>query len=145
MLNRATSTPSTSTQLHSVPPNSTHLHPALCNTLNVIRIKILLVFGHPKFRPKNSKLSILTENWRSWYLWGVDSESGLRFLKFRPQDPFLGKLVQKVKVVRFTWKLAHSVPRGCWFLFQHEFSEIPNLNVKDADFYSDISFLKFQT
>ena len=26
------------------------------------------------------------------------------------------------KVVRFNWKLAHMVSRGCWFLFQHVFS-----------------------
>ena len=26
---------------------------------------------------------------------------------------------KKVKVVRFNWKLAHMISRGCWFLFQH--------------------------
>ena len=36
-----------------------------------------------KFRPKKSKLSILTENWYTWCLGSADSESGLRFLKFR--------------------------------------------------------------
>ena len=49
----------------------------------------------PKFRPKNSNLLILTENWLTWYLGGADSESRLRFLKFRPQSSFLGKFGPK--------------------------------------------------
>ena len=49
----------------------------------------------PKFRSKNQKLSISTENWPTWYIGGVDSESTLRFLKFRPQNPFLGKFGPK--------------------------------------------------
>ena len=44
---------------------------------------------------KKSKLSVLTENWHTWYLGSADSESGLRFLKFRPQNPFLGKFGPK--------------------------------------------------
>ena len=36
-----------------------------------------------KFGPKKSKLSVLTENWHTWYLGSADSESGLGFLKFR--------------------------------------------------------------
>ena len=36
-------------------------------------------------------MSILTKNWHTWYIGGVDSESRLRFLKFRPQNPFFGK------------------------------------------------------
>ena len=49
------------------------------------------------------------------------------------------------KVVRFVWKLAHKVSRECRFLFQNQFSDIRNLSLENADFYSDISFLKFQT
>ena len=48
-----------------------------------------------KFGPKKSKLSVLPENWHSWYVGGDDSNSGLRFLKFRPQISFLGKFWSK--------------------------------------------------
>ena len=73
---------------------------------------------------------------------------------------------QKVKVVRFAWKLVHMVSQRCWFLFQHEFSQFSTLNsflgkfgsrnskllvlcknwhnVENTDSYSDISFLNFQ-
>ena len=44
-----------------------------------------------KFGLKKSKLSILLQNWHTWYLADVDSESRLRFLKFLPQHSFLGK------------------------------------------------------
>ena len=132
MLNRAPST----THLH---PAHFRLHPALCNTFNVIRTKILHVhkqflqileekfevvrftwklthmlswkcwfriqtwiFEIPsqnpflgKFEPKESKLSILPENWHTWYLGGGYSESGLRFSKFRPQNFFLANLSRK--------------------------------------------------
>ena len=47
----------------------------------------------PKFRPKNSKLSILPENWQSWHIGGADSRS--RLSKFWPQNPFLGKFGSK--------------------------------------------------
>ena len=36
-------------------------------------------------------LSILTDNWHIWYLGGADSKSGLRLLKFWPQNPFWRK------------------------------------------------------
>ena len=69
LLNRAP----TSTQLHPRPPSSfqsppscIHLHPAT-----------------------------LTENWHSWYIGRVDPKSRLRFLKFRPQNSFLGKFGPK--------------------------------------------------
>ena len=35
------------------------------------------------------------QNWHTWYLEGADSESGLRFLKFRLQNPFLSKFRPK--------------------------------------------------
>ena len=147
----------------------------------------------------------MNESWHTWYIGVVESESILRFLKIRPQNPFMGKFgpknsklpflseigthsiswmlipnpdldfwnfdpkihfwanldpkiqscpfclkigthgisrmliliptlvfwisnpnflfgqiwAKKVKVVRFNWKLAHMISRGCWFLFQH--------------------------
>ena len=79
----------------------------------------------PKFRPKDSKLFILTENWRTWYL-GANFESGLRFLKFELRNPFWGKFgpkKSKLPVLPENW---HT-----WYL------EI-------ADSYSNISFLNFQ-
>ena len=106
-------------------PHPTHLslHPTLCNTLNVIWTLISHISGNfPKFRPKNSKLSILTENWLARELRVAKSKSGLSFLKFGPQNPFLGKFVpkkSKLSVLPENW---HT-----WYL-------------EDADFYSNISF-----
>ena len=73
---------------------------------------------------------------------------------------------KKVKVVRFNWKLAHVISRGCWFLFQHQSHEIPTSffgkfgpeksklfvlsksshkwYLEDADSYFNICFLNFQ-
>ena len=77
--------------------------------------------------------------------------------------------IEKVKVVRLAWKLAHMVSLGCWCLFQHYFSEFPILNLflskfgpkkskfsvlsenwnawyfEDTDSYSKINFLNFKT
>ena len=93
----------TSTQLHPPPPTSIHLHPAssslhsaLGNSLNVIRTKMLHVIRQsPQIQAKYSKLSVLTENWNVWYLGGAVSKSGLRYLKFQPQNSFLGKFGSK--------------------------------------------------
>ena len=76
---------------------------------------------------------------------------------------------KKVKVVSFVWKLAYMVSRGFWFLFQHNFSELPVLNLflgkfgrkkskfsvlsenwhawylEHTDSYSEINFLNFKT
>ena len=51
-----------------------------------ILIQILISFLG-KFGPKLSKLSVSTENWQIQCLENADSESRLRFLKFRPQNP----------------------------------------------------------
>ena len=136
LLNRSPS----STQLHPTPPSSFQLspssidlhpahfslHPALCNTLNIVRTKISHLGNFPKFRPKNSNLSILTGNWHTWYLGGGDSESKLRFLKFQAQNQFLGKSGPKKSKLFVLPENSHT-----WFL-------------EDADFYCDISFLNFQ-
>ena len=124
-----------SMHLHPAPPNYIHLHPAhfnlnpahfslhpaLCNTLSVIRPKILHIIGQlPKFRPKNSKLSILIENWHAWYIVGADSESRLRFLKFWSQNLSWANLGRKRKSFFFCLKIGTNsisrmlIPLSTW-------------------------------
>ena len=84
-----------------------------------------------KFGPKKSKLSVLTENWHTWYLGSADSESGLWFLKFWPQNSFLGKFgLKKSKL---------------FVLPENWHTHIHTQYLQDVDCYFDISFLKFQT
>ena len=111
----------TSIQLH---PAHFSLYPALCNTLDIIRTKISHVIG--QFRPKNSKLSILTENWYIWHSGGADSKSRHRFLKLRPQNSFLGKFGPKKSELSFLPENRHK-----WCL-------------EDPDSYFNIGFLNFQ-
>ena len=80
----------------------------------------------PKFRPKNSKLSIWTENWYTWYIGGADSESGLRFLKIWLKNPFWGRFGPKKSKWSFLLENQHK-----WYL-------------EDADSYFNIRFLNFQ-
>ena len=69
-----------------------------------------------KSRPKNWKLPVLSENWCTYYLKVGESESKLRFFKFRPQNKFFGQLwAQNLKIISFVWKLAHIISQGCWF------------------------------
>ena len=121
LLNRAP----TSSQLHLPPPSLYKPPPSsfqsppsfLQHPQQYLNQNIACNF--PKFRTKNQNLPTLTENWSTWNIGGVGSESRLRYLKFRPQNLFLGKFWnQKFKVVRFVWKLVHIVSQGCWFWFQ---------------------------
>ena len=101
-----------------------------------------------KFGLKNSKLSILTENWHIWYNKDADS-----FSEFPTLNPFLGKSgLKKSKLFFFpenwhthTYTYTQSLSKmltlisilvfqnlkskswGFWFLFWDKFSEIPNL------------------
>ena len=101
------------TNLNPAPSTSTHLHPAYFNLQPAPSTSTQLISTSPqpsatpstifepkfctqlgnfyKFRQKNWKFSILTENWHTCYFGGADSESRLRFLKFRLQNPFMGK------------------------------------------------------
>ena len=96
-------------------------------------------------------------------------KDALVFSIFNPKFLFGQIWAWKVKVVRFVWKLAYIVSGGCWFLFQHLFSEFRTKNpflvkigpkksnlsilpknwhtwyLEDADSYSKISFLNFKT
>ena len=103
----------TSTNLHQ---SSINLHPSLISML--LKLKHRMQLSHfPKFRPKNSKLSVLTENLNTWYLGGADSEFGLNFWN---SESIFGQIwAEKVKNVCFAWKLAPTVSRRCWFLFRH--------------------------
>ena len=87
---------STFTQLHLPPPSSFQplpsslQHPQQYLNQNITRnwaISLNLV--------QKIKLSISTENWHTWYFGEADSKSRLRFLKFRPQNQFLGKFGPK--------------------------------------------------
>ena len=122
----------------------------------------------PKFRLKKSKLSILTENWHTWYLGGADSKSRLWFLKVRPQNPFFGEFGPKKSKLYFLPENWH-----IWYLedgdsYSNISCEFPTLNpvlgkfgpkesklsvlpanwhtwyLGDADSYSNISFLNLQ-
>ena len=120
-----------------------------------------------KFRWKKSELSVLPENWHTWYLGGADFKSTLRFLKFLPQDSFLGKFGHK-KFYIFLLKIGiHSISRMLIHTPILFFSEFPILNrflgkfrpkksklfvlpenwrteyLRDVDSYSDIGFLNF--
>ena len=118
----------------------------------------------PKFRLKKSKLSILTENWHTWYLEGADSKSRLWFLKLRPQNPFFGEFGPKKSKLFFLPENWH-----IWYLEDGDSCcEFPTLNpvlgksgpkesklsvlpanwhtwyLGDADSYPNISFLNLQ-
>ena len=68
----------------------------------------------------------MTENWHTWYIGGVDFQSRLRFLKLRPQNPFLGKFGPKNSKL---FVLSEN-----WY----------TLYLKDADPESGLRFLKFR-
>ena len=57
-------------------------------------------------------MSVLTENWHTWYIGGVNFESRLRFFIFRPQIPFFGKFGPKIQSFPSSLKIgAHSISR----------------------------------
>ena len=76
-------------------------------------------------------MSILTENWHTWHIGGVDSESRPRFFKLRPQNLFLGKFGPKNSSFPFCLKIGtHSIPRML----------IPNPDLYFWNFDSKINF-----
>ena len=116
------------------------------------------------------KISILTENWHTWYIGGADCESRIRPLKFRAQNPFLGKFgpkYSKLSILSENWytqylKDADSESRLRFLKFwpQNPFlgkfgpknSKLSVLSenwytwyLKDADSYCNISFLNFKS
>ena len=65
----------------------------------------------------------------------------LVFLNFQPKIHFFAKFAKKVKVVCFARKLSDMVSRGCWFLFEHSFFEVPTKNSFLGKFRPNISKL----
>ena len=93
-------------------PAHLSLHPALCNTLNVIPTLISPVScSFPKFKPKNSKRSMFTENCPVRELGGADSKSGLSFLKFEPKTHFWENVGRKSQSYQFCPKIG---THGIW-------------------------------
>ena len=79
-----------------------------------------------KFGPKKSKLSVLSENWYTWYLEDADPFFNICFLNFKPKTYFWSNLGQKIQICPFYLKIGtHS---RCRFLFRNYFSEFYNLN-----------------
>ena len=147
LLNRAPS----STQLHPPPPSSFQpptsslQHPQQYLKQNIafnwaispnlgrkikscpLWLKIdTIVFWRWWFR-NQTWIFVLSENWCTKCLKDTDSESRLRFLKFWPQNPFLGKFGPK--------KSKMSVLSENWYTWY----------LKHADSYSNISFLNFKS
>ena len=105
------------------------LHPALQHpqrhkNQNIVRNWAI----SPNLDWKIHKLSILSQNRHTWQHEGGDFEPELKFSKFRPQNPLLGKFRPK--------KSKLSVLLGNWHTWY--------LDLEDADSYSGISFLNFQ-
>ena len=108
-----------------------------------------------KFRPQNPFFATSGRNSQSClFCQKIDTHGISRMLNFistlvfwisNPKSIFGETWAKENKVVSFVWKLAHTVSREYRFLFQHQFSDIQNLSLENADFYSVISFLKFQT
>ena len=89
--------PFTSTQLHSPPhssfqpPPSSLKHPQQYLNRNIARNMAISPNLDRKIKNCPFWLKISTHG----IIWGVDSESRLKFLKFRLQNPFLGKFGPK--------------------------------------------------
>ena len=78
-----------------------------------------------KFGLKKSRLSLLPENWHTWYLRGADSESGHRFSKFRSQNSHLSKFGSKklkLSVLSENWL---TLSWKSWFRIRSQIFEIP--------------------
>ena len=68
-------------------PSSIHLHPALCNTLNIIRTKISHIIGQfSKIWVEKFKVVHFDRKLARLYFGGANSKSGPKFLKFIPPN-----------------------------------------------------------
>ena len=103
LLNRASTSTrliSDSTQLSTIP--STLLELNFCTQLG----------NFPKFRPKNSKLSVFPENRHTWYLDDADFYSNISFLNFQTLTYFWLNLCQTCQSCPFCLKIGtHGISR----------------------------------
>ena len=129
LLNRAPS----STQLYPHPPSSFQPPPSsfqppsssLQHPQQYLNQNIAHNWAISSNLGQKIKISILTENWHTWYIGGADCESRIRPLKFRAQNPFLGKFgpkYSKLSILSENWYTQY---------------------LKDADSESRLRFLKF--
>ena len=129
--------PPSSIHLHSAPRTSIYfhqahfsIHPALCNTLNIITTKILHVIGQfPQIQTKKIKVVHLVWKLAHMVSWRyiLIPDSGLDFWNHNHKIHFW---------VNLGWK-----SQSCPFYL---IIGIYTRYFKDADSYSDISFLNFQ-
>ena len=90
------------------------------------------------FGPKNSKLSVLSKNWYTWYLKDAASYSNICFMNFQLLMPFLGKFgpkKSKLFVLSKNWHACHiedadSCFNICFFNFELKIYFWPNLGQK---------------
>ena len=117
------------THLHAPPPSSIYLHPghfslhpALCNTLNqniTCNWAISSNFDR-KIQICPFWLNIGSQGMLEVLILNTD----LDFWNSNPKINFWANLGSKNQSCPFFLKLTHMVSQGCWFLFQHQFSEI---------------------
>ena len=91
-------------------------------------------------------LSILSENWHTWYLGDGDFESGLRFSKFRPQIYFWANLGRKSESCPFCLKIGthtHTHAHTRTHTHTHIHTHTHMHYTKDFDSYFLISILVF--
>ena len=124
--------------MHSPPPSSIHLHsayfrlhPAPCNSLNVIRTKILHVIGQfPQIYTKKiqsylSRLKIGTHGNLQALIPNLD----LDFQNSDPKIHFWPSWGQKSQFCPLAWTLAHIISWKCWFQIWSKNFEIPTPNL----------------
>ena len=90
---------------------------AFCETINVIRTKISHGIG--EFSQKTQSCPFWLKIGTHKLLEVLISHFHLDFEIPTPKSIFGQIWVEKIKVVRFAWKLPHMVSWGYWFLFQY--------------------------
>ena len=87
---------------------------------------------------QKDKVVRFVSNWHTWYLKNPDSYSNISFLKFRPQNSFLGKFwpkQSKLSVLPENWYI--------WYLMEADSSS--NSSFLNFKFIFQLLFSEFQT
>ena len=120
------------THLHAPPPSSIYLHPghfslhpASCNTLNQ-NITCNWAIS-PNFDRKIQICPFWLNIGSQGVLEVLILNTDLDFWNSNPKINFWANLDSKSQSCPFFLKLTDMVSQWCWFLFQHQFSEIPTL------------------